>query len=259
MGRFLLVFLAVAAAWAANVKLYMTDGSYQIVREYKVEGDRIRFYSVERSDWEEVPKTLVDLKRTESEAAAHQTELERDAKVLSDEDKAEREIQKEVMRIPQDPGAYWIDGSQTKVIKQAETVVHTNKGRQWLKVLSPVPAISGKATVELQGAHSLNVITNPEQEFYIQLSAPERFGIVKLIPKAGTLRVVEDITIVPVSKEMVEEPILVDTFQRQMTQDGLYKIWPKEPLPNGEYAVVQYTPGKVDIQVWDFAIKAPKR
>jgi hypothetical protein len=37
--------------------------------------------------------------------------------------------------------------------------------------------------------------------------------------------------------------------------DGLYKIWPKDPLPAGEYAVVQYTQGKVNMRVWDFAVK----
>lgn len=257
MRKLLLALLALGIAWAANIKLYMTDGSYQIVREYKVQGDRIRFYSVERSDWEEVPTTLVDLKRTESESATRQAELEHDAKVLSEEDKAARELEKEVMKIPQDPGVYWLEGNQLHIVKPAESVVHTNKGRQWLKILSPVPIVSGKGTLEIQNSHSLNVITNPEQEFYIQLSQTERFGIAKLTPK-GEFRVVEDLTFVPVTKEVEEEPNLVDSLQKQMTQDGLYKIWPKDPLPNGEYAVVEYTEGKMNMQVWDFAIKAKK-
>ena len=33
-------------------KLFLTDGTFQIVREYQREGDRVRYYSVERSDWE---------------------------------------------------------------------------------------------------------------------------------------------------------------------------------------------------------------
>jgi hypothetical protein len=35
--------------------------------------------------------------------------------------------------------------------------------------------------------------------------------------------------------------------------EGLYKIWPTKPLEPGEYAVMEYTDGKVNIQVWDFA------
>jgi len=44
-------------------------------------------------------------------------------------------------------------------------------------------------------------------------------------------------------------------FRKQLTQDGLYKIWPAKPFAPGEYAVVEYTPGKVNMQVWDFAIQ----
>lgn len=257
MRRLLLLVLVLGVAWAANQKLYMNDGSYQLVREYQVNGDRVRFYSVERSDWEEIPTTLVDLKRTEAEAKTRQAEIAKDAKMLSDEDKAARALEKEVMKIPETPGAYWLEGDQLHILKAAESVVHTNKGRQWLKVLSPVPVVSGKGTVEIQNAHSLNVITNPEQEFYIQLSESERFGIAKLTPK-GEFRVVEDLTFVPVTKEVQEEPNLVDILQKQMTDGGLYKIWPKDPLPPGEYAVVEYTEGKMNMQIWDFAIKPKK-
>jgi len=259
MGKFVLLLAALAAgAWAANLKLYMSDGSYQIVREYKVESDRVRFYSVERSDWEEVPTSLVDLKRTESEAKTREAEIAKDTKILTEEDAEQRAIQKEVMRIPQNPGAYWIDGADTKIIKQAEPVVHTDKGREWLKVLSPVPVFKGKGWLELQGAHSQTVIPNPNQEFYLQLTQTERFGLVKLRPR-GEFRVVEDLAFMPVTKEVDEQPELVDILTLQLTPEGLYKIWSKDPLPDGEYAVVEYTDGKMNMQVWDFRVKAAKK
>jgi hypothetical protein len=248
-----LAFLT-AAAWAANVKLYMKDGSYHVVREYQVQPDRVHFYSVERSDWEDLPLDLVDIKRTEAEAAARQTKLAEDAKIMADEEKAERELEKEKRRIPQDPGVYWLLGTEVQVMKAAESTVHTNKGRSVLKRLSPIPMVSGKATLELQGAHSLNVFDNPEQEFYIQLTEPERFGIAKLTTK-GAVRIVENITILPVVNEPEEEISMVEILKKEL--DGeLYKIWPLEKLPPGEYAVVEYTEGKMNIQVWDFAIKA---
>jgi hypothetical protein len=258
MRRLLLgIALAALAAWAANIKLYLKDGSYHIVKEYKVEPDRVRFYSVERSEWEEMPLDLVDLKRTQEEAAERQQQLEKDAKTISEEDAAERELQNEAMKIPQDPGVYWREGKETKILKVAEVTVHTNKGRSILARLSPVPVVSGKGTLEVQGAHSLNVFSDPEQEFYIQLSQAERFGIAKLTPK-GAVRIVENLTFVPVTKEVVEEPEMVDIFRKQLTGDLLYKIWPKEKLAPGEYAVVQYTEGKINMQVWDFAVKAAK-
>ncbi|HLK50604.1 MAG TPA: hypothetical protein VKT49_20830 [Bryobacteraceae bacterium] len=258
MRRILLALLAVAvSAWAANVKLYLKDGSYQIVREYKIEPDRVRFYSVERSQWEEIPLDLVDVKRTETEAADRQAALDKETKLAQEEEKVERQVQQEVSRIPQNPGVYWLDGKETKVLKQAESTVHTNKGRSVLSRLAPLPVVSGKGAVELAGAHSANVFTNPEQEFYFQLSDVERFGIAKVTPK-GDVRVVENLTFMPVTKEVVEEPQMVDIFQTQLAPEGLYKIWPKQPLAPGEYAVVEYTAGKLNMQIWDFAIKTAK-
>ena len=146
--RKLLVALGILAcvAWAANLKLYMKDGSYHIVREYQMQSDRVHFYSVERSGWEDVPLDLVDLKRTESEAAERQAALEQDAKVMAEEEKAERDLEKEKRRIPQDPGAYWLLGNEVQVLKVAESTIHTDKGRAVLKKLSPIPIVSGKAT-----------------------------------------------------------------------------------------------------------------
>jgi hypothetical protein len=254
MRRYLLaLLLLVFTAWAANLKLYLKDGSYHIVREYQVQSSRVHFYSVERSQWEDIPLDLVDLKRTQAEVAERQTQLEKDSQAVAGEEKAERDLARDTSRIPQDPGVYWLEGNQARVIKLAQSAIHTNKGRSILKALSPIPMVTGKGTLELSGAHSPNVFTNPEQELFIQLSETERFGIAKLTSK-GAVRIVENLTFMPVTKEVVEEPTLVETFQKQLA-DGLYKIWPKEALEPGEYAVIEYSEGKLNIQTWDFAIQ----
>ena len=257
MRKYLLaLLLLVFTAWAANLKLYLKDGSYHIVREYQVQSGRVHFYSVERSQWEDIPLDLVDLKRTEAEVAERQAQVEKDSQAVAEEEKAERDLARETSRIPQDPGVYWLEGNQARVVKIAQSTIHTNKGRSILKALSPIPIVPGKGTLELEGAHSPNVFTNREQELYIQLSETERFGIAKLTSK-GAVRIVENLTFMPVTKEVVEEPTLVETFQTQLA-DGLYKIWPKQPFEPGEYAVVEYTEGKLNIQIWDFAIQAAK-
>lgn len=256
MRKYLLAFvLLVTAAWAVNVKLYLKDGSFHVVREYKVEADRVRYYSTERSEWEEIPLDLVDLKKTQAEQADRQEKLEKDAKVISAEEKVERETQKQITRIPQGPGVYWLDAKETHTIKAAEATVHTDKKRSILAKVAPIPVVSGKGTLELQGAHSQNVFTDGEQEFFIQLSETERFGIAKLTTK-GDVRIVENLTFVPVTKETIEEPTMVECFRQELTPDGLYKIWAKDPLEPGEYAVVEYTESKLNIQVFDFSIKA---
>ena len=256
MRRFLAaVFLLAALAWAANVKLYLKEGGFHLVREYQVLSDRVRYYSVERGDWEEIPLDLVDLKRTKSEAASHQAEIEKNAKSMVEEDEARKALQREVLRIPQNPGVYWLDKDTTHTIAPAESTVHTSKGRTALRVITGVPLISGKGTLEIQGAHSLNVFTDPEQEFYIQVSETEPFGIIRLAPQKNGVRVVENLTIDSLTKETEEQIDQVDIIMQEIAKGGLYKIWAKEPLKPGEYAVVQYTLGQMNMQVWDFQIK----
>src|SRR5580658_9845327 len=116
------LLLVVFAAWAAiNVKLYLKDGGYHLVREYEVQSDRVRYYSVERSQWEEIPLDLVDLKRTQSETADRQAQLAEEAKVVVEEEKAVREVRAEVAKIPQDPGVYYVEDNNVKPIKVAES------------------------------------------------------------------------------------------------------------------------------------------
>jgi hypothetical protein len=256
MRKLCFVLLALALlAWAANVKLYLTDGTFHLVREYQVLSDRVRYYSVERSDWEEIPLEMVDLKRTKAEVQEREEALAKEEKVVAEESAAEAAVRKEASMIPEIPGAYWIDGKQTKALKPGEVAVHSNKGRTVLQKLSPIPAISGKATLEMTGPHSDVVFTDPEQEFYVQLNGTEAFGIAKLTTK-GNIRIVENLTYHPLTNDIViEDRTMMEYLHRQLG-NGLYKIWPKDPLPPGEYAIVFYHDGEVDVQSFDFAIKA---
>lgn len=247
-----LVFFSLAAV-AASQKLFLKDGSYHIVREYSVQQDRVHYYSTERGEWEDIPLGLVDLKRTEEESVKKKATIEEEAKILSAEDKVEQELQKEVSKVPQDPGVYQLVNKELRIFHLAESKIQTNRRRSVLKAMSPIPMITGKATLELDSPHSAVFVETDSPEFYIQLAQDERFGIFKLTPHQGS-RIVEKLTIVPVSNEIVEEPVQVEIFRKQLA-DGLYKIWPRKPLEPGEYAVVEYSEGKMNIQVWDFAWK----
>jgi len=247
-----MVLAAVFLLCAATVKLYMKDGSYQLVREYQVQNDRVRFYSTDRDEWEEVPAALVDVEKTKNEIQQRQDSAREDAAAVDAEEKAEREARREVEAIPVENGVYLIEGDKLIPVKVGESKIVSNKGRTVLKVLSPIPMVSGKATLELDGPHATQGTANRTPEFYIRLSADERFGILRMGQHKGN-RVVEKLTILPVVKETQEEPDLVEIF-RQQVGDGLFKIWPQKPIDPGEYAVVEYTDGKVNMQVWDFFI-----
>src|SRR6476619_6325638 len=139
MFRGVVLFLLTGLlAHAATIRLYLKDGEYQTVREYKVLEDRVRYYSVERGDWEEIPLDLVDLKKTESEAKRREEAVKEEAAALASEEKAERDLRKELERVPVEPGVYLVAGQELKTIKLAETkIVGQTRKRSILKVITP--------------------------------------------------------------------------------------------------------------------------
>jgi hypothetical protein len=250
-----LVILAGALLSAATIRLYLKDGSYHSVREYAKQNDRIRYFSTERDDWEELPVDLVDLKRTEAEKAQTEAARREDAAAFDAEEKAEREQRREIERIPVNPGVYMVAGEQVTSLTQAEVKMVNNKRRSILKAVTPIPIVAGKSTVELEGLKSPVSLQAPRPEFYFRLAKEERMAIIRLKP-GKTTRVAQTLNKIPVSNEIIEDTDIVETFKQQIS-DGLYKIWPTKPLEPGEFAVVEYSEGEANIQIWDFSI-APK-
>lgn len=250
--RFLAVFALAVAAFAANSRLYLTDGSYQMVREYKIEGDRVRYFSVERNAWEEIPLDLVDIKRSEKEVADREKARVAERAIEQEEEDAIRAERAEIARIPQNPGPYLIDGKLTP-LQPAEIAITNSKTRSILKVLVPAPIVPGKSTIEAAGDKSKFVLANRTPEFYFRLEKEERLAIFQLKPKKDH-RVVDEIDIIPESGEHISKRVVIPTFKKQLGPK-LYRIWPEQPMEPGEYALVEYTEQDLNIQVWDFAIK----
>jgi hypothetical protein len=251
--RVIAFFLFAVAAFGATIRLYLKDGTYQLVREYQVVQDRVRLYSTERDEWEEIPLDLVDLNRTKQEIVAHEATIKEEAKADAEEDNAEAQVAKELKLVPAGAGVYYVHGDKLEPIKAAEQKIVGNKRRSVLKAISPVPMVTGKQTVELDGETAAFRVTEKRPEFYFRLSDEERFGLIKLTPTKKGTRVVEQLEIIPVSKEVVEKHQDIPTFDKQ-EGDLLFKIWPENDLAPGEYALVQYTDGKVNMQVWDFSV-----
>ncbi len=257
-----LLLLIPMLALCATVKLYLKDGTYQLAREYEVKQDRVRFLSAERDEWEEIPLDMIDLDRTKKEVADRAATVENETKEDAEEEAALRAEAKEVERIPQELGVYYIHGDKLEPVKIGESKVVNDKKRTTLKILSPVPLVNGKQTVEIDGENSPLRVADTRPEFYFRLSNDERFGIVKLTQTKKNSRIVETVEVQSITKEPMEQFDEIDTFKKQVG-DMLFKIWPEKDLEPGEYALVEHTEGKMNPQVWDFGVGvgtlAPKK
>ena len=257
LKRVLLFLFAAVLLFGETTKLYLKDGGYHLVREYHVEGDRVRFYSTERSQWEEMPLSLVDLDKTERAKKAEDQKASKEVREEDEEEQAKRELRREIQSIPMDTGTYYNNDGKIKTVPLAEYQIVTSKKRKTLQVLSPIPLVPGKASVVIKGDHSNFIVHEDRPSFYMRLEKEERFGIVSLEPKKDA-RVVEDISIVPVAKQAIENRKQMDTFQQELAS-GLYKVWPEKPLTPGEYALVEYGDtgdmNDIELLVWDFAYR----
>jgi len=251
-----LLLLAAVLLFGETFKLYLKDGSFHMTREYKRDGDRISYFSTERGEWEEIPLELVDLDKTEGERKAKAQAEGQVAHLADEEEKAEHALRKELASIPQEPGAYFMRGKMVDKVMLADYQVITDKKRQALKLLSPVPLVPGKAVVVIKGSRSKFTVGDERPEFYFRRDKEERFTIVKVTPTKKETRIVESLSIAPVVNVPTEQRKEMAVFTQDMG-GGLFKVWPEKPLEPGEYAIVQFgnseDASEIDLLVWDFA------
>src|SRR5437660_5260612 len=157
-------------------KLVLKDGTFQLVRDYQRNGERVRYLSAERGEWEEIPASMVDWDATAKAAAADQAEEDALAKKLHAQEQAQRiETVMDVdaslqvapgVFLPPGEGMFLIDGKSVKPLEQAGSQVKTDK-KQFLKqVLSPIPIIPNKRNVQILGNKASIRVTNGQAEFY---------------------------------------------------------------------------------------------
>lgn len=270
-------------------RIILKDGSYQSVTKYEIKGERVRYLSAERGEWEELPKSLVDWPATEKyekdrasgaptpEAAELDKELEADRQ--AEEARSPHVVPG--LQLPEEGGVLLLDTYQSQPelipIDQRSGGVNKNtKGNILRAAVNPIA--SAHQTVEVPGKHApvqshvtvpalyINIDRGEETEADAAMaqaklgdakkedSVPptERFRIVRLEPK-GDKRVVGDIKIAVYGK-ISQDAKFVPTTTQPMT-GGWVKITPSESLATGEYAVVEML-GKegMNLYVWDFGV-----
>jgi hypothetical protein len=250
--RLLTLFLiAVGALQAQRVTLYLKGGGDMLVREYEVQEDRVRYYSLERSQWEEIPLELVDLEKTKQTAERAEKRRESMRRESAAERAAEAKATTELHNVPVEDGIYhYLDGKTTP-LEQREVLIDKSTKRGILQKIAPVPIVAGKQTRFIEGAASKVVVGEDKPIFFVRDPSLTHFLMVKLTPDKNS-RVVQIVQVIPVSKELVEEQNEIELFRQEYAY-GVYRVWPVKPIEPGEYALIDYTPGTDNLRVWDFA------
>ena len=263
----LLLVMSVPCAGAPNIKLYMKDGSYQLVSSYETKGDRVRYYSVERSEWEEVPLAMVDFEATKR---VQQDEKATDKKELDEARKLERErFEKPVnsgfeispgVRLPQSEGIYTLDGLRVVRLLQSSADVVTDKKRAALVLAMPIPVLKSRSLVMLQGERAAIRLTNSQPTFYVQASDGLGAKLVLIrIKSAKEARVIEQVEAGRMGIGKAKELRSAIPLQREQLSSEVYKLNPTQALEPGEYALAELIQDKqLNLELWDFGVDNPE-
>ena len=254
-ARLLLVFVCFTALGGATVALYLTDGAEMSVREYEVIEDRVRYYSLERSQWEEIPLDLVDIDKTESRIDRDAKRRESIRRETNVEKAAERRGRTELHNVPIEEGIYYYADDKATYVEQREVLTERSTKRTFLKIFTPVQNVPAKQVLSVEGAQSELVVYEDRPIIFVRMNDTHRLDFAKLTSEPGKKRrVVQIINYMQVSEEVTEQQEVVKVFRQQLAK-GVYRIWPVDPLPAGEYAIIDYRPGEGDLRVWDFSVQ----
>ncbi len=262
-------------------KLVLKDGNFQLVRDYQRNGERVRYLSAERGEWEEIPASMVDWDATAKAAAADQAEEDALAKKLHAQEQAQRiETVMDVdaslqvapgVFLPPGEGMFLIDGKSVKPLEQAGSQVKTDK-KQFLKqVLSPIPIIPNKRNVQIPGTRAGIRATNGQAEFYLREAPPDPERTTPIIKSSrpgesgpevellratvkGNNRLLESIS--SLFGQQLEEKRNTISIQRWEIAPTVFRFTVSEPLPPGEYALAEILPDGMNLFVWDFGVDA---
>ena len=260
----LAVLMLAPAALLASIKLYLNDGSYQNVRSYQVIGDRVRYYSLDRGDWEEMPKSLVDFSATERGETEKKTEQTKQLKAAEELQNQRFDVTantgyqiKPGVRLPGDAGVFAYDGSRVIHLIQEPAKVETDKKRIALIMVMPGPLLKKQALVVLPGPKAAVRITVADPVLYVQDSDnwAEHALLLPLVQKKDS-RVVEKIQAGLGLGKSGEKRTDIPLERKQLAA-GVYELKPLRPLDSGEYALGEMIEQKLNIDVWDFGVDLP--
>jgi hypothetical protein len=176
----------------ANKRLILKDGSFQIVSQYEIKGDRVRYKSAERGGvWEELPKDLIDWTATDkwnkdhapgalaAAEAARESAAQNEAAAIDKEEQQERAAElarmpfvSQGLRLPDESGVWVVDyfhGSPELVrMEQSNGDLNKNLGHSILKATIN-PLGGAKQLIQIDGERAKVQLHVEKPELYVSL------------------------------------------------------------------------------------------
>jgi hypothetical protein len=289
------VILATAPASAQQLakRLILKDGTYQLATRWEIKGDRVRYLSAERNEWEEVPESLVDWKATskfeqDRAAGVRNAEAVEVDKEAAAEEAAEAAKTPQVapdLRLPDNASFLLLDTFQNQPqlveLQLNGGEVNRNRGQNMIRAaIIPIPITSSKQTIEIEGLHATVQAHATLPSIYINEGArgpldpnsasqgaqqpqqpqrpqmPEQAWDRFHIVRAEPKkgkRIVGVVKINPLGRVTQQQNLIATTCQ-QLT-GGWVKLTPTGPLEPGEYAVIELLGREgMNTYVWDFGV-----
>jgi hypothetical protein len=262
----LLVALSTHTFAQSGKRLILKDGTWQEITQYEVRGDRARYFSSQRGEWEEVPKTLVDWKATEEwnkglkEKAGDLRELDaEDEEAGRKAESANTPAVATGLNLPVTGGVFLLDAFSAQ--PSLDELAQSGSARSRDLRTGVNRRASFKQHFELKGphAHVQAHVTAPEIFVKVDedqdaqpIALPDRFRILKLESQRDS-RVLASVEVSVLGKQNQSQQFIatrVESFS-----EGWLKITSLGTLEPGEYALVEMLgQSEFNAYVWDFGV-----
>ena len=157
---------------------------------------------------------------------------------------------------------YIVSDGQLKPLGRIETKVQVSKFRSLLKSVVPGPLVRQKVDINIPGAHSTNRHETVRPTFYAYFPPSRDVSKFKLLQCKITGQNFDQRTLanasILFSTEQNQDEVLVDIGPTSVRD--LYRIFPREDLPSGEFGFVEGNTGSKSasnieiLDVYDFGI-----
>jgi hypothetical protein len=277
-----------------RTRLFLKDGTYQLVLSYKVMGKVVRYYSAERNGEEEdVPLSLVDLPATERWKREHVDGQAADERAvlspeLEQEEAARRALTPEVapdLRLPEEDSVLVLDTFRgtPELVPVPQEGTDLNKETAHAVLKSQInPAALAHRILDLPGYAADVQLHVAEPVFFVRIgddvSQPgngaaftvdthgaagratpsggdESSGyVIERVDVRQDARVVDSFRIGLLGTGRTQ-PDVVELKQEVLPGGHWMKLTPQQPLEFGEYALVEVVSDhEVNLNVWDFGV-----